>query len=847
MSRQKTKQKKAPKIIKSSTQQFSPILDVRDGLIITKERQFIKILEFEPINFELRSPDEQDAIIARFSSAIKTWPKNTHIKIIGAKTDISGNLDDLEKCKERELDDGNSKCAQLIDDQIALLQRISRTRGVSHRFFVSFEYEGVCGMKKTPAFEDIVYAMNREAKNIAASLESCGNTLISTDDRDYILDVLYTTMCKKGSGEYSFSEIKEAVLARYEDHVGSPVPEEKINPNDFIVPERIDSRFSPDHLVIDGLYATYAYVPSASYPELVTGGWLQILFGYLEDIDVDFWIQKEDAAAIQRKLSMAIKLTRVRNISTDETSIDKEEIEGVIDSGFYIKQRLSDGDDFCYISTVITVYGNTQEQMEEKYDEMKDWMIRNEFDMRKLVFQQEDAYKACIPLAVPNKSIFRKSKRNIMSSQLGSCYPFTAYELNDSGGIFLGVNSRYGSPVFLNIFDTTKYQNANELIIGPSGSGKTYSLSLQLLRARQKGFPVYIIAPLKGTEFYRACSAIGGEIIRIAPGSAQNINIMEIRKADRADASLIDGDIATSGSILTDKIMQLDRFFTIMIPDLTIMEKQVLDDALIRTYAKFRISMDNKSLLDPNKNGKYKAMPVLGDLREELNPDKVIVDEDGTKRKVGEDGKRLFNVLGRYVSGSAKSFNMPTNVNLENKFVVVDVSDLTPEMLPLGMFIALDFVMDKAKQDRKKRKIIAIDEMWRLMKASPLSAEYVVECFKIIRGYAGSCIGATQDLSDVLSNEAGRTIINNTKIKLLLPMDGKEIENVASCIDITAGEAEALKNTGMRTGRRTPLLVANTNHVIVGIEASSTEHDLITTNASDLERIAKEKAKRKVW
>ena len=83
------------------------------------------------------------------------------------------------------------------------------------------------------------------------------------------------------------------------------------------------------------------------------------------------------------------------------------------------------------------------------------------------------------------------------------------------------------------MFDTAKYQNANMMIFGPSGSGKTYTLLCLLLRMRQKGTQIYIIAPLKGFEFYRACQAIGGEIIQIAPGSAQNINIMEIRKPEK--------------------------------------------------------------------------------------------------------------------------------------------------------------------------------------------------------------------------------------------------------------------------------------------------------------------------
>lgn len=184
---------------------------------------------------------------------------------------------------------------------------------------------------------------------------------------------------------------------------------------------------------------------------------------------------------------------------------------------------------------------------------------------------------------------------------------------------------------------------------------------------------------------------------------------------------------------------------------------------------------------------------------------------------------------------------MQTNVNLDNKFVVIDVSDLTAEMLPVGMFIALDYVMDKAKQDITKRKVIAIDEMWRLMKASRQSAEFVQQIYKEIRGYAGAAVGATQDLGDVLANDIGAAIINNARFKLMLPMDKKEAEALASVIDLTTEEMSQLKRTSLKAGgggERRALLVANNNHVFVTIKASKKEHDLITTNAEDLKRIA---------
>lgn len=816
-----------------STQAFSPVLDIRDGIIITKDGRYFKILEFSPINFELRSPFERDGIVEQFSNVIRTWPRNVHLKIISAKSDVTPFIEDLNRCKQRELDNGNTGCAGLIDDQIDLISRISSTQGVRRRFFVSFEYEQPGGFKKTPRFEDVVAAMNREARSIANGMEACGNNLISNDSREYLLEVLYITMCKFQSEHYDFKERAQDILSKYRDaNQGIPVPLENIPVADFFAPSTIDSSLSSNYIMVDRQYVTHAYLPSNAYPVQACGGWLQVLFNYMDDVDVDFWVKKENSEAIARKLQYNLKTNKIRQKQTEDISQDYEDILDAIESGYYIKRELANGNEFCYISTIITISAEDQESLNAKYSEFRNHCVRNDMTLRKLTFQQETAYKCCIPYAPLDDGIFSKTKRNVMALDLGSCYPFTAYELNDKNGVFLGVNATYDSPCFLNIFDTSVYANGNTTVLGSSGSGKTYTLLTFLLRMRERGLQTFVIAPLKAHEFYRACKAIGGEFIRIAPGSNQTINIMEIRKKDMSTSAIIDGsEEATSGSILTDKINQMERFFDLLIKDMTVTERQTLDDALMKTYEKFGITTNNKSLIDRNSpDGAYKEMPLLGDLHKTLE-------------SFGEDAKRLRSVLSRFVTGSAKNFNAHTNVDLTNKFIVIDVSTLTEEMLPIGMFISLDVCYDKIKQDRTTRKIIAVDECWKLMKASEVSAKFCVEVVKTCRGYATSCIFATQDLDDILNNESGAAIINNTKIKILLPSTKNEMEAIANCVDITSSEKERLQRAGLKLGvkggRREALLIANSNHVFVRVEASRKEHDLITTNAEDLARIYK--------
>ena len=816
-----------------STQQFLPVLDVRGDIVITKDGRYVKIMELLPINFELRSPSEQADIISRFCSVIRTFPRIVQITIITTQSDVSPFVDELEACKAVEEVEG---CREMLDDQINMIKTISETQGVTRRFFLSFPYEKQGNMAASPSFEEIKHALDDQGFRIRNVMESCGNSVIAAGSKDNTMNILYTCACKSMADATTWPEMKEIVIDKYRKNFGDDVNLNRIPATDFIAPVEMDSSLNSDYIVIDGKYVKYCYVPKDSYPSQVFGGWLQLFFSYMSDVYVNFWIQKEDVSSIKRRLEWELKNKIVSQSEVDSISLEYDEIANTIKAGYDIKSAIASGDDFCYMSTMLTIYADSLEGLNDKFVAMKQFCMRNDMDLKCCKFMQDSAFLASLPLAKYDQEIFAKSKHNIMASSLGSCYPFTAYELCDKGGVFLGTNASYGSPVFVNNFDTSKYQNANMMIFGPSGSGKTYTLLSMLLRMRQKGIQIFAVAPFKGHEFKRLTESIGGEFISIAPGQPQNINVMEIRKKDTANADLIEGSTSTNkGSILVEKIQNLHTLFSIIIPDISSQEKQILDEALVKTYGSYGITYRNKSLLDPNTPGHYKKMPILGDLHKELE-------------KSGPEAKRLYTLLTRFVTGSARTFNQQTNVDLDNKFVVIDVSEMTDELLPMGMFIALDYILDKAEEDMTKRKVIAVDEMWRLMKASDLSAKYMVEIFKIIRGYGGSAIGATQDLIDVLANEHGAAIINNAKIKILLPLENrKEVEAVAKVVDLTAEEIRQIKRTEMapnNDGKRRAskaLMVANSNHVFIEIKASKKEHELITTDHNDLKKIAESK------
>lgn len=800
------------------TEDLIPVRNIQNGIIHLSDGRYIKILEVEPINFLLRSVREQKHIIASFASWMKISPVHIQIKVLTKKADISKHLNAIERDMDREQD---PKCRELQKDYYNLIKTIGSREAITRRFLIIFEYEPAFTNRKSD-YSEVVSTLETAARTAKQYFTHCDNVVITHDDENaFLLNVLYAIFDRELSEKVPIEkrihdlQLRQAIESTPE---GITVPQ-------VIAPECIDLRHG-SYVVIDGVYHAYLIVPSSGFNPHVVAGWTSLFVNAGEGIDVDFFFQREPKERIQSKLGQQIRINRSRIKDTSDTNTDFDDIEGAIKSGYFLKQGLANYEDFYYTSIIVTVTADSLDNLEWRVAEVRRLMISQDMDVRTCYFHQEDAMRSVMPFCRLNKKLFERSKRNMLTSAAASCYPFTSYEMSDENGILLGVNKHNNSLVIVDIFNSRVYKNANMAILGTSGAGKTFTMQLMALRMRRKGTQVFIIAPLKGHEFLRACRNVGGEFISISPASKQCINIMEIRRTDQTANAIIDGGI-NENSILAKKIQQLHIFFSLLIPDMSHEEKQLLDEALIRTYAMKGITHENESLIDPDDPSRYRTMPLLEDVYN------ILMEAPETKR--------MGNILNRLVHGSAKTFNQQTNVDLSNPYTVLDISELTGELLTVGMFLVLDFVWDKAKEDRTKEKAIFIDEIWQLVGAgsNSLAAEFCLEIFKIIRGYGGAAIAATQDLNDFFSLDGGKYgkgIINNAKTKIILNLEDDEALRVQDALNLTDAEISNIT----RFERGNGLISTNSNHITVEFKASNLEKRLITTDRYELNQILQE-------
>ena len=805
---------------------YLPVEKIANGIIYTKDHRFVKVVEVVPINFMLRSAREQRNIIYSFVSYLKISPVKLQIKVLTRRADINRHLDTVRREMAQE---DNEQCRLMQEDYLDFVQQIGSHEAVTRRFFLIFEYEPWNNTRRSEQEDEAIQSLQSAVHTASNYLRQCGNEVVVHENEDeFTVDVFYNLLCRNESAVKPLSVRAQEIVAQYLDK-GREGEIDRIPAAEFAAPKSIDFTHGR-YLCIDGLYYTYLLVPSDGYKTQVPAGWLSLIVNAGDGIDLDMFLSRQPKERIIQRVGQQLRINRSKIKDASDTNTDFDDIDGAIRSGYFLKEGLANNEDFYYLNLLITVTAPSVEDLEWKASEIKKLLLSQDMDVCTCHFREEQAFCSALPLVSMEKGLFERGKRNLLTGGAASCYPFTSFEMCDDNGILLGVNKYNSSLIIVDIFNSAIYKNANMAILGTSGAGKTFTMQLMALRMRRKNIPVFIIAPLKGHEFHRACANVGGEFIQISPASPHCINVMEIRKVDRSVSELLDGP-GIQLSELAAKIQQLHIFFSLLIPDMSHEERQLLDEALIRTYNSKGITHDNASLEDPANPGCYREMPVLGDLYEIL--------------KAAPETTRMAHILNRLVNGSASTFNKQTNVRLDNKYTVLDISSLTGDLLTVGMFVALDFVWDRAKADRTEEKAIFIDECWQLLSGTGatgtrLAGDFVLEIFKTVRGFGGSAICASQDLNDFFNLDEGRFgkgIINNSKTKIILNLEDDEAERVQETLHLS--DAETMEVTHFERG--SGLISTNNNNIMVEFKASPLEKDLITTDRRELRELLERK------
>ena len=578
-----------------------------------------------------------------------------------------------------------------------------------------------------------------------------------------------------------------------------------IKTEDKIAPTYLNLK-NPKYIEIDEKFYSGIIISNYNreYEDLI----LKNLINSNLNINISMFYEKKDNYKIIKELTYHIGNVSVELNEKNKNNQDIDLAAFTYNDAKYIRKQMQlENEDLFFLYIYITVFSKKINELEEQVNKVENILQSCGLQNKKSFFRQEQTFLSCLPIMQNNIDIKNVAKRNVLTSGLVSTYPFISSSVFDEDGIYLGTNIYNNSLIFVNRYNNEKYKNSNICIFGTSGAGKSFFTKILILRSRLFGIQQYVIDPER--EYINICKKLNGTLIKIGPASNTYINILDIRKESIEDDSK--GYLAT-------KITKLIGFFNLIFGELNEEEKSLLEEKIIECYKTKNINFNDNSLYKIKNNKKIfkekEDMPILEDLYKILEKDKKA---------------KTFKIkLMPFIKGSLKFFNNYTNVELNNNLIIADIYELGEENLKYGMYIFTELFWDKIKKDRKVKKAIYLDEIWRLIGVTSNKevASFIYKIFKTIRKYGGSSVAITQDVSDLFSLEKGiygKSIINNSAIKLFFSLEEENIKTLSEYSNLT--EKEKIEIKTLKKGEC--LMFVGDNHILAKIEAADFEKEII--------------------
>ncbi len=581
------------------------------------------------------------------------------------------------------------------------------------------------------------------------------------------------------------------------------------NKKDLISPSYINLN-NPKYIEIDNLY--YSNLIITNYYHEQNDLLLKSILDSNINMNISIFYEKQDPYKIVKDLTYNIGNVGVDLQSKNQNREDIEIAAFTYQDAKYIRREIQvNNEDIYFLYIYLNIYSKDIKELEYSLNKIEGILQSKGMQVRRAFFRQEQTFKACLPLMENNKEIKEIAKRNVLTSSLVCTYPFISSSIFDEEGIFIGTNIYNNSLVFIDRYNTNKYKNANICIFGSSGAGKSFYVKLLIIRFRILGIEQYIIDPDR--EYSKLCKNLNGTLLKIGPGSNTYINIFDIRQESLEDNE--QGYLAT-------KIPKLIGFFNLIFGKINEEEKAILEEKIIELYKQKNITFDDKSLYK-NETDKITIKPIFKNTRD-------MPKLEDFYNLLGKDEKtQIFKTkLIPFVKGSLKFFNEYTNVKINNKIIVADIYELGEENIKYGMYLFTELFWDKIKKDRKIKKAIYLDEIWRLIGVTSNKevASFIYKIFKTIRKYGGSGVAITQDIYDLFSLENGaygKSILNNSEIKTFFSLEEDNIKLLGEYTNLS--EKEKIEIRSLKRGEC--LMFVADNHILTKIECSKDEKNLI--------------------
>lgn len=559
---------------------------------------------------------------------------------------------------------------------------------------------------------------------------------------------------------------------------------------DVIAPSAIN--ITPKSLNLSGVQSRVLY--AVAYPRYLTEGWLEPILNLDKELDIAIYIHPVDTADTLKKFQKKVAEVQSQiNVKAERGEVRDPQLEAAFRNIEELRDKLQQAEEKLFnVGLYITLYGKDEAELTKAENTIKGILDAKLVYVKPALFQQEQGMRSIFPTSTDELLVHNKFN----SSPLSSFFPFTSFDLTSDTGILYGINRHNSSLVLFDRFSLTNY---NSVTFATSGAGKSYALKLEILRSLMFGTEVIVLDPEREYEYL--AEATGGRFFNISLSSDHHINPFDL-PPPQPDESPRD--------ILRTHIIELIGLFRLMMGGLTPEEETILDLAIQETYALKDITGDT--------DFGNQEPPLLTDF------EMVLAGMDGSTS--------LITRLQKYTSGTWSGFmNKPTNVDINQKFVVFSLRDMEDELKTIAMYIITNFIWGSVRR-RLAKRLLVIDEAWWMMKSED-TASFLFSLAKRGRKYYLGIATITQDVDDFLRSPYGVPMITNSSIQFLMKQSPTAIDNIQKTFNLTDQEKYLLLESGVGEG----IFFVGLKHVAIKVIASYTEDQIITSDPSQLLQI----------
>jgi conjugal transfer ATP-binding protein TraC len=564
---------------------------------------------------------------------------------------------------------------------------------------------------------------------------------------------------------------------------------------DVIAPAAVS--MSPRSINMSGKLIRFFF--AVSYPRYLTDGWLEPILNLEREMDISIVIHPIDTSETLKKFQKKVAEVQSQiNERSDKGMVRDPQLDAAYRNLEELRDKLQQAEEKLFnVGLYIAIYASTEEELNKVESEVKGMLDSRLVYIKPALFQQEEGLKSILP--VVQDELLVHSKFN--TSPLSSFFPFTSFDLTSNNGILYGINRHNSSLVLFDRFSLTNY---NSVTFATSGAGKSYMTKLEILRSLMFGTEVIVIDPEREYEYL--AEATGGRFFNISLSSNHHINPFDL-PVPLPDENPRD--------LLRSHIIELVGLFKLMLQGITPEEDAILDQAIHETY----------SLKDITGDTDYRDQdpPLLSDF------EMVLAGMEGSES--------LVQRLSKYTSGTWAGFmNQPTNVDINQKFVVFSLRDMEEELKTIAMYIVTNYIWGAVRRELKKR-LLVIDEAWWMLKSQDTAA-FLHSVAKRGRKYYLGLATITQDVDDFLRSPYGVPMITNSSIQILMKQSPTSIDTLQNVFNLTDEEKLTLLESGVGEG----IFFVGLKHVAIKVIASYTEDQIITSDPSQVLAIKKARA-----